>query len=56
VVAYLINHKNNINYMMKGTLDPLTIILIIAIIIFLLFIVGIIKPSDIINFFKGASP
>lgn len=55
MVAYLINHKNNINYM-KGTLDPLTIILIIAVIIFLLFIVGIIKPSDIINFFKGASP
>jgi uncharacterized membrane protein YvbJ len=52
---YFIKYKINKN-IMKGAIDPITIILIIAVIIFLLFIVGIIKPSDIINFLKGASP
>jgi hypothetical protein len=52
---YFIKCKNNKN-VMRGVIDPITIILIIAIIIFLLFISGIIKPSDIINFFKGVFP
>ena len=43
-----IKHKSNKN-IMKGVLDPITIILIIAIIIFLLIITGIIKPSEIIS-------
>lgn len=39
--------------MKKGSIDPITLILIIAIVIFLLILTGIITPKDIISLLGG---